>query len=72
MFNKKDFGKRIRSARKSKGLSQENLGNAIGKNASTIGRYENGDILPDAEQISLICDELGINEYELLIHLADF
>ncbi len=65
MFNKKDFGKRIRSARKSKGLSQENLGNAIGKNASTIGRYENGDILPDAEQISLICDELGINEYEL-------
>jgi len=65
MFNKKDFGIKIKVARKSRGLSQENLGKAIGKNATTIGRYESGEIMPDAEQISLICDELGIAEYEL-------
>lgn len=65
MFNKKDFGMKIKIARKSRGLSQENLGTAIGKNATTIGRYESGEIMPDAEQISLICDELGIAEYEL-------
>ena len=38
-FNKKDFGKKLKNARKSKGLSLDNLGKAIGKNATTIGRY---------------------------------
>lgn len=64
-FNKKEFGEKIRNARKAKGLSLDNLGRAIGKNATTVGRYESGEILPDAEQIYLLCNELGINEYEL-------
>ncbi len=65
IFNKKDFGERLKKFRKEKGLSQENLANAIGKNATTIGRFENGKLLPDAEQIYLLCNELGIEEYEL-------
>ena len=64
-FNKKDFGKKLKNARKSKGLSLYNLGKAIGKNATTIGRYERGEILPDAKQIYLLCNELEISEYEL-------
>lgn len=64
-FNSKDFGENIRKLRKSKGLSQENLANAIGKTPATIARYETGKIIPNAEQISLICNELGIYEYEL-------
>lgn len=64
-FNKKEFGEKIRNARKAKGLSLDNLGRAIGKNSTTIGRYERGEILPDAEQIYLLCNELEINEYEL-------
>ena len=64
-FNKKDFGKKLKNARKSKGLSLDNLGKAIGKNATTIGRYERGEILPDAKQIYLLCNELEISEYEL-------
>lgn len=64
-FNKKDFGEKIRIARKSKGLSQENLGKAIKKDSTTVGRYETGEIVPDAEIIYKLCQELGINEYEL-------
>lgn len=64
-FNKKEFGEKLRNARKSKGLSLENIGKAIGKNATTVGRYESGEILPDAEQIYLLCNELEISESEL-------
>lgn len=64
-FNKKEFGEKLRNARKSKGLSLANIGKAIGKNATTVGRYESGEILPDAEQIYLLCNELEISESEL-------
>ena len=64
-FNKKEFGEKLRNARRAKGLSLENVGNAIGKNATTVGRYEKGEVLPDAEQIYLLCNELEISENEL-------
>ena len=64
-FNRKEFGERIKQFRKDKGLSQENLGYAIGKNKATVSRIENGTLLPDAELIYLICRELEITEYEL-------
>lgn len=64
-FDIKEFGKNIRKFRKIKGLSQENLAMAINKTPSTVARYENGEITPNAEQIYLICNELGIYEYEL-------
>lgn len=64
-FNKKEFGEKLRNVRKSKGLSLENIGKAIGKNATTVGRYESGEILPDAEQIYLLCNELELSENEL-------
>lgn len=64
-FNKKEFGERLRKFRKSKGLSQENLARIIHKNATTIGRFENGQLIPNAEQIFLMCNELEINEQDL-------
>ena len=64
-FNKKDFGERLKKFRKDKGLSQENLAKVIGKNATTIGRFENGQLIPNAEQIFLMCNELEIDEQEL-------
>ncbi len=64
-FNKKEFGEKLRNARRAKGLSLDNVGNAIGKNATTVGRYEKGEVLPDAEQIYLLCNELEISENEL-------
>ena len=64
-FDKKDFGENIRKFRRIKGLSQENLAMVLNKTSATIARYENGEIIPNAEQIHLICNELGIYEYEL-------
>ena len=64
-FDKRDFGENIRKFRRIKGLSQENLAMVLNKTSATIARYENGEITPNAEQIHLICNELGIYEYEL-------
>lgn len=64
-FNKKEFGANIRKFRRAKGLSQENLAYILNKTPATIARYENGEITPNAELIHLICNELGIYEYEL-------
>ena len=44
---------------------EEHLATAINKTPATIARYENGEITPNAEHIHLICNELGIYEYEL-------
>ena len=64
-FNKKEFGEKLKRFRKDKGLSQENLAKAIGKNATTIGRFESGKLIPNAEQIFLLCRELEIGENDL-------
>lgn len=64
-FNRKEFGERLKKFRKDKGLSQENLAMIIGKNATTIGRFESGRLIPDAEEIFLLCRELEINENDL-------
>ena len=64
-FNKEEFLNRIREARKSKGLSTENLARIINKSQSNISRYEKGSVLPDAETICLICDALEITENDL-------
>ena len=64
-FNSVEFGSNIKLARNSKGYSQENLAKALGVNRSTIARYESGEILPNAEQIAMICEELDIYEYDL-------
>lgn len=64
-FNRKVFGERLKEFRKAKGYSLENIANALNKTSATVSRYESGEILPDIETLSLICDELGIEEYEL-------
>lgn len=64
-LNKIEFGNNLKKARKAKGLSQENLAKVIKKNVSTIARFESARLSPSAEEISLMCDELGINEHEL-------
>lgn len=70
-FNSKEFGNNLKKARKSKGLTQENIARVINKNASTVARFESGQLLPNAEEISLICSEMEINEYELFKSTSD-
>ncbi|MCI8309855.1 MAG: helix-turn-helix transcriptional regulator, partial [Clostridia bacterium] len=61
----KDFGERIKNYRIKKGLSQENIATSLGKSKAIVSRYEKGEVLPDARDISIICEELGIYEADL-------
>lgn len=70
-FNRKEFGNNLKKVRKSRGLIQENLAKVIGKDKTTIGRFESGRLSPNAEEISLMCNELEINEYELFKSTSD-
>ena len=44
-FDSKDFGERLKNYRLQKGLSQENIATSLGKNKTTISRYEKGHTL---------------------------
>ena len=64
-FDSKDFGERIKNYRIKKGLSQENIATSLGKSKAIVSRYEKGEVIPDAEDVSIICEELGIYEADL-------
>ena len=64
-FDSKDFGERLKHYRLKKGLSQENIATSLNKTKATISRYESGEVLPDARDISKICEELEIYEADL-------
>ena len=55
------IGDHIMIIRKEKGLSREELGQAIGTSGAIIGRYECGVITPSIEVIMRISDELKIS-----------
>ena len=56
---RKELGKRLKQARKEKGLSQEELANLIGLKVGTISKYEQGDRTPGIGKIQLIVNALG-------------
>ena len=64
-FDSKDFGERIKNYRIKKGLSQENIATSLGKSKAIVSRYEKGEVIPDAKDVSIICEELGIYEADL-------
>lgn len=64
-FNNIEFGNKLRSARIKKEFSLEFVGKKIGKNASTVIRYEKGEIIPNAEIINKLCDLLDIYNGDL-------
>lgn len=66
------IGKRIKQARESKGMSQEELGNQLGLNKSSIQRYESGQVqrikLPILENMAKI---LNVNPSWLVLKSDD-
>lgn len=56
-----DFGDRMMQARKQKGLSREDMGQAIGTSGAIIGRYERNDMKPSIEIAAKIAQVLGIS-----------
>ena len=60
-----NFGNLFRTARKSKGLSIEEIARKINKAPSTVYKYEKNTIIPDFETVINICNALEIKLDEL-------
>ena len=62
---KRDLGQKIKSARKQKGLSQEQLADLVGYKVGTISKYEQGYRIPDIGMIKRIAAALECSLAEL-------
>lgn len=60
MGKKKEIGTRIRTMRKSRDMTQEELGKAIGQSASSITMYETGRREPDFETLEALADVFNV------------
>lgn len=60
------FGPRLAAARKAAGLTQEELGVAVGLGKGAISSWETGRTQPDACQVAAISLRLGVSADHLL------
>ena len=64
-----NFGNLFRTARKSKGLSIEEIARKINKAPSTVYKYEKNTIIPDFETVINKCNALEIKLDEVILRL---
>lgn len=57
----KDIGKKIKLIRKTKKLTQEELGSLCGLSYKFIGEIERGSVNPSVDSIALIAKALNVN-----------
>ncbi|NBC59059.1 MAG: DUF4870 domain-containing protein [Bacteroidetes bacterium] len=62
----KNIGEKIKSIRKHKGLSQEELADRAKVNLRTIQRIENAESEPRGKTLQLICNVLDVNIEDIL------
>ena len=55
----------IKEKRKSKGLTQIELGELMGVNRSTVAMWESGEALPRADKLPFLAEVLGCSIDEL-------
>ena len=65
------FGKRLEMLRTERGLSQEQFAKAVGVSRQTVYRWETDYSRPSLDNISAICEVLGVNRESLLDYLSD-
>ncbi len=60
------LGEKIWRLREARGLSQEELAEALGVSRQTVSNWENDRATPDAIKLGLLCKTLGVSADELL------
>lgn len=55
------FNEKLIELRKQKGLSQDELGNALGVSRQTISKWELGQSYPDFQRLVLLSDYFGLS-----------
>ena len=66
MFSQVDFGKRIRSFRKTKNFTQKEIAFRIGVSEQAVSKWENGECLPDVYNLKVLGQLLHISVDTLL------
>lgn len=62
-----ELHERIAAIRKTKGLTQEQLGELVGVTRQAVSKWESGQAVPDALTIARLCQELNLSaDYVLL------
>ncbi len=59
------YNNRLREARKSRGLTQQEVASEIGTSALTINRWEQGKSFPQSYYLQKLCDFFGLSAEEL-------
>ena len=54
-----EIGRRIAAARRAKGMSQEELADAVGVRAGIVSRWETGKNIPRIQRLGEIAEKLG-------------
>ena len=62
------FSENLKSARKSKGLTQQQLAELLNLDRSAVAYYEKGTAMPHARNIQKLCDILQIFKQKLFNH----
>ncbi len=60
------LGENIRRLRQTRGMRQEELGSRIGVSKQSISNWENGNIVPSVDLLSLLADYFGVSTDYLL------
>lgn len=60
------FGRAVQEARKSQGLTQEQVGNRVGVSAQAVSKWENGETCPEVALLPAVCAALEISADALL------
>lgn len=66
-----DFGKRLRTLREERGLSQRELAERIRTRAPQVSRYETGAYMPNAETLASLAEVLRVDVDALLLGRVD-
>lgn len=70
-MNDNTFGRKLKQARKARGMTQRELATAIGAKHNSISNWENDQNKPDPDVIELICGVLEISPNYLLASSQD-
>lgn len=66
MFDMNKIGKKIKTARTEKNMTQMDLADAMGISYQAVSNWERGNSMPDISKLPELCDILGLNLDELM------
>ena len=66
-ITKEEFGRRLAIARTARGLTQEELGERIGRPKNSISEWERGLRMPYLDTVVLLADGLGLSLDDLVL-----